>query len=184
MKTFRSILAVLSSTGLLVSAAGYAAAEPQDAEAAKRFSPIVTAGLIDSICRASEGDGKGVGAFAEAAGLAALEAAPANLAWALPEGSRTWAAESLDGAVYVYGYGEEPLKCGVSIVRPITGVTAQLVVEQFAAAAKPFAVDSTQDMGAGVVFTRLKSADGRFIDILDYPRNGDAPGVLKVELLR
>lgn len=181
--TGRRLLAALA---VCAGAAGGAAwGQPQEGGGASQaFSPLVTARLIDTVCRAAEGDGKGVAAFAAAAGLAEGAPAPANLAWALPEGALSWKAESLDGEVYLYGYGEEPLKCGVSIVRPITGVTSTLVVEQFGKAEKPFAVDSTQDMGGGVIFTRLKSADGRFIDILDYPRNGDAPGVLKVELLR
>lgn len=182
MKTFaRSICAAL-----LVSCAGLSAAsaDPQEDTAPKAFSPIVAATLIDTVCRAAEGDGKGVPSFAETAGLAPHGLAPTYLAWALPEGAQTWAAEALDGEVYLYGYGETPLKCGVSIVRPIPGVTSQLVIEQLAKSAKSFAVDSTQDVGGGVIFTRLKSADGRFIDLMDYPRKGDAPGVLKVELLR
>jgi len=173
---------IAKSLGAFALLAAHGAAFAQ--EPPKAFSPVVAAKLIESVCRASEGDGKGVASFAASAGLAEAAPPPANLSWALPEGAQTWAADALDGEVYVYGYGEEPLKCGAAIVRPITGVTSLLVVDQFAALAKPFAVDSTQDMGGGVIFTRLKSADGRFIDILDYPRNGDAPGVLKVELLR
>jgi hypothetical protein len=149
---------------------------------ASGFSPIVAAALLDQICKPARDELRAADKLAMSDGLRAAET-PANLRWALPEGARVWKAQSLDSEVYVYAYGPKLTQCGIAIVRPLRDVIALKLREQLTDAAHGYAVENEQKMQAGVRFTRFKAAGFRYADLMDYPTNGDTPGVLKVELL-
>jgi hypothetical protein len=146
------------------------------------FSPIVAGGLLDQVCKPARDELKSAEKLAQSGGLRAAET-PANLRWALPDGARVWKAQSLDSEVYVYAYGPKLTQCGVAIVRPLRDVIALKLREQMTDAAHGYAVDNEQKMQAGVRFTRFKAEGFRYADLMDYPANGDAPGILKIELL-
>jgi hypothetical protein len=146
------------------------------------FSPMVATFLLDKVCKPARDDLKATDKLASSNGLRAAET-PANLRWALPDSARVWKAQSLDSEVYVYAYGPKLTQCGVAIVRPLRDVIAVKLREQMTDAAHGYAVDNEQKMKAGVRFTRVKAAGFRYADLMEYPANGDAPGVLKIELL-
>jgi hypothetical protein len=153
----------------------------EDPAMASGFSPVLAAALLDQVCKPARDAFTSVETLARPAGLRAVET-PASIRWALPEGARVWKAQSLDSEVYVYAYGPKLTQCGVAIVRPLHEVIARLR-EQMTNAAHGYAIDNEQKMQAGVRFTRFKAAGFRYADLMDYPANGDAPGVLKIELL-
>ena len=146
------------------------------------FSPIVATALLDQICKPARDELRAADKLANAGGLRAAEA-PANLRWALPEGARVWKAQSLDSEVYLYAYGPKLTQCGVAVLRPLRDVIALKLREQLTDVAHGYAVENEQKMQAGVRFTRFKSAGFRYADLMEYPANGDTPGVLKIELL-
>jgi hypothetical protein len=146
------------------------------------FSPVVAAGLLDRICKPARDELTSAEKLARSGGLRGAET-PANLRWALPEGAKVWRAPSLDSEVYVYAYGPKLTRCGVAIVRPLRDVIALKLREQMTDAAHGYKVENEQKMQAGVRFTRFRAEGFRYADLMDYPANGDAPGLLKIELL-
>jgi hypothetical protein len=62
-------------------------------------------------------------------------------------------------------------------------VIALKLREQMTDAAHGYKVENEQKMQAGVRFTRFRAEGFRYADLMDYPANGDAPGLLKIELL-
>jgi hypothetical protein len=146
------------------------------------FSPVVAAALLDRVCKPARDDLKAADRLASSNGLRAAET-PANLRWALPEGAKVWKAQSLDSEVYVYAYGPRLTQCGVAIVRPLRDVISLKLREQMTDAAHGYTVENEQKMQAGVRFTRFKAEGFRYADLMDYPANGNVPGILKIELL-
>lgn len=149
---------------------------------ASGFSPVVAAAMLDAVCAPARDRLEGADKLAASAKLKAAEA-PAQIRWALPEGARVWRAESLDSEVFVYAYGPKLTQCGVAIARPLGGAIAAKLREQMADASHGYAVESEQTMQAGVRFTRFKAAGFRYADLMEYASNGEAPGLLKIELL-
>ena len=166
------------------------AASPAEAAAAPAwsgpvsFSPVAVADLIVKVCRAAiHGDGGDLSVRAIQLGLGPAGAPPEELSHALPPGAVTWRVPSVDGVVYLFGYGEEPLNCGAAILRPLAEdgfekVTALLQDTQIG-----FASDSTQMLQGEVRWERLKSARGEYIDLMEYPPGVDRPGVLRADFL-
>ena len=148
------------------------------------FSPVAVADLIVKVCRAAiHGDGGDLSVRAIQLGLGPAGAPPEELSHALPPGAVTWRVPSVDGVVYLFGYGEEPLNCGAAILRPLAEdgfekVTALLQDTQIG-----FASDSTQMLQGEVRWERLKSARGEYIDLMEYPPGVDRPGVLRADFL-
>jgi len=146
------------------------------------FSPEVAANLLDRVCQPASERNDSISDIAEKAGLKAVES-PVSVRWALAEGARVWAADTVDSRLYVYAYGAGLKTCGAVIARPLPGVIAERVRVAMSADGRGYQLDSEQTLGAGVKFVRMKSATGRFLDLLEYPATADAPGLLKIELL-
>lgn len=148
------------------------------------FSPVAVAELIIDVCRASvTGDGGDLTARAMHLGLGAPGPAHDDLSRALPPGAVTWRVPTVDGIVFLFGYGEQPLSCGAAILRPLSEdgfnkVTALLQDPKIA-----FTSDSTQILQGEVRWERLKSAKGEFIDVMEYPAKEDRPGILRADYL-
>jgi hypothetical protein len=148
------------------------------------FSPVAVADLIAKVCRAAvHGDGGDLSVRAIQLGLGPASAPPEELSHALPPGAFTWRVPAVDGVVYLFGYGEEPLNCGATILRPLAEdgfkkVTALLQDPQIG-----FASDSTQVLQGEVRWERLKSVRGEYIDLMEYPPGVDRPGVLRADFL-
>lgn len=148
------------------------------------FSPVAVADLIIKVCRASvHGDGGDLSARAAQLGLGAAGPVQDELSRALPPGAVTWRVPTVDGVVYLFGYGEQPLNCGAAILRPLAEdgfkkVTALLQDPQLG-----FTSDSTQMLQGEVRWERLKSAKGEFIDVMEYPSSSERPGILRADFL-
>jgi len=148
------------------------------------FSPVAVADLIVKVCRAAvHGDGGDLSMRAIQLGLGPAGAPPEELPHALPPGAVTWRVPAVDGVVYLFGYGEEPLNCGAAILRPLAEdgfkkVTALLQDPQIG-----FASDSTQMLQGEARWERLKSAKGEFIDAMEYPASNKRPGILRADFL-
>jgi hypothetical protein len=148
------------------------------------FSPIAAADLIVQVCRASAtGEGADLTARAAQLGLGAAGPVQEELSYALPPGAVTWRVPTVDGVVYLFGYGEEPLNCGAAILRPLAEDGFNKVTTLLKDPQIGFASDSTQIMQGDVRWERLKSAKGEFIDVMEYPASGERPGVLRAEFL-
>lgn len=148
------------------------------------FSPIAIADLIGRVCRpALSGDGGDLQAHAAALGLGDPAPAPDGLARALPPGAVTWRAPSVDGVLYLFGYGETPLNCGAAVVRPLAEDGFNKVFDLLQAPDMGFAPESTQILQGDIRWARMKSAAGAYVDLMEYPMQGDAPGVLRAEFL-
>jgi len=148
------------------------------------FSPVAVVDLIVNVCRAAvRGDGGDLSVRAIQLGLGPASAPPEEMSHALPPGAVAWRVPAVDGVVYLFGYGEEPLNCGASILRPLAEdgfrkVTALLQDQKIG-----FVSDSTQVLQGEARWERLKSARGEFVDVIDYPPGTERPGVLRVDFL-
>jgi hypothetical protein len=151
---------------------------------AVNFAPVAIADLISHVCRPSDSaDGGDIGAHALKLGLGAPQPAAENLVRALPDGAVTWHVPTIDGVLVLMGYGEEPMKCGAAIVRPMHEVAFNKVLEMLQEPDMGFVPDSSQTLEGNVRWARLKSAKGEFVDLMEYPPLGDDPGVLRADFL-
>lgn len=148
------------------------------------FAPVAIADLIGRVCRPSiTGDGGDLVRQAAGLGLGEYQPAAENVARALPGGAVTWRVPTVEGELYLMGYGEEPMNCGAAVVRPMHEAAFNKVAEMLQAPAMGFVIDSTQTLAGDVHWARLKSPKGEFVDLMEYPPNGDAPGVLRADFL-
>jgi len=148
------------------------------------FSPVAVADLIVTVCRASvSGDGGDLSARAMQLGLGPAGPMQDELSRALPPSAVTWRVPTVDGVVYLFGYGEEPLNCGVAILRPLAEDGFKKVTALLQDPEIGFASDSTQMLQGEVRWERLKSAKGEFIDVMEYPPGNDRPGILRADFL-
>ena len=148
------------------------------------FSPVAVADLIVKVCRASvNGDGGDLSARAMQLGLGPASPAQEELSRALPPGAVTWRVPAVDGVVYLFGYGEEPLNCGAAILRPLAEDGFNKVTSLLQDPQVGFTSDSTQMLQGEVRWERLKSAKGEFIDVMEYPPNSERPGILRADFL-
>ena len=148
------------------------------------FSPVAVADLIVKVCRASvNGDGGDLSARAMQLGLGPASPAQEELSRALPPGAVTWRVPAVDGVVYLFGYGEEPLNCGAAILRPQSEDGFKKVTSLLQDPQIGFTSDSTQMLQGEVRWERLKSAKGEFIDVMEYPPSSERPGILRADFL-
>jgi hypothetical protein len=148
------------------------------------FSPVAVADLIVKVCRASvNGDGGDLSARAMQLGLGPASPAQEELSRALPPGAVTWRVPAVDGVVYLFGYGEEPLNCGAAILRPLAEDGFNKVTSLLQDPQIGFTLDSTQMLQGEVRWERLKSAKGEFIDVMEYPPSSERPGILRADFL-
>ena len=148
------------------------------------FSPVAVADLIVKVCRASvNGDGGDLSARAMQLGLGPASPAQEELSRALPPGAVTWRVPAVDGVVYLFGYGEEPLNCGAAILRPLSEDGFKKVTSLLQDPQIGFTSDSTQMLQGEVRWERLKSAKGEFIDVMEYPPSSERPGILRADFL-
>lgn len=90
---------------------------------------------------------------------------------------------AVDGVVYLFGYGEEPLNCGAAILRPLAEDGFNKVTSLLQDPQIGFTSDSTQMLQGEVRWERLKSAKGEFIDVMEYPQSSERPGILRADFL-
>ncbi len=148
------------------------------------FSPVAVADLIVKVCRASvNGDGGDLSARAMQLGLGPASPAQEELSRALPPGAVTWRVPAVDGVVYLFGYGEEPLNCGAAILRPLAEDGFNKVTSLLQDPQIGFTSDSTQMLQGEVRWERLKSAKGEFIDVMEYAPSSERPGILRADFL-
>ncbi len=148
------------------------------------FAPVAVTDLLTRVCRASvSGDGGSLTTQATKLGLGDGNEAPDDLARVLANSAITWRTPTVDGEVYLLGYGEDPMNCGTALVRPIPEVAFGKVVELLTAPALGFASEQTQTLAGNVRWERLKSPKGELIDLTEYPANGESPGVLRADYL-
>lgn len=148
------------------------------------FSPIAVAELIIKVCRASAiGDGGDLSAHVAQLGLGAPDHLHEELSRALPPGAMTWRVPTVDGTVFLFGYGEAPLNCGAAILRPLAEDGFNKVAALLKDPQIGFASDSTQILQGEIRWERLKSAKGEFIDLMEYPAGNDRPGILRADFL-
>ena len=148
------------------------------------FSPVAVADLIVKVCRASvNGDGGDLSARAMQLGLGPASPAQEELSRALPPGAVTWRVPAVDGVVYLFGYGEEPLNCGAAILRPLSEDGFKKVTSLLQDPQIGFTSDSTQMLQGEVRWERLKSAKGEFVDVMEYPPSSERPGILRADFL-
>lgn len=148
------------------------------------FSPVAAADLILKVCRASaSGEGADLTARAAQLGLGAPGSVQEELSYALPPSAVTWRVPTVDGVVYLFGYGEEPLNCGAAILRPLAEDGFNKVTTLLKDPQLGFASDSTQILQGDVRWERLKSAKGEFIDVMEYPGNSEQPRILRADFL-
>lgn len=143
-----------------------------------RFSSEVAVAAITRVCAA----GQGVAAAADSFGLPVADA-PASVRAALPGDARLWRVESTDSAVMLYVYGSGPEHCGAVISRPLAGATSAGIQTAMTEPAQGYVVENKQDQGGGNQFVRFRSKAGRFVDLVELAAKGDAPGLIKLELL-
>lgn len=148
------------------------------------FAPVGVIDMLTRVCRQSvSGDGGNLTTQATKLGLGSGQAAPEDLARVMPGNAISWRTPSADGELYLMGYGEDPMKCGAAVVRPIPEVGFSKVVELLKAPALGFATDAAQTLAGNVRWERLKSPGGEFIDLMEYPASGESPGVLRADYL-
>lgn len=148
------------------------------------YSPAGVVDLISRVCRpATTGDGGDVIARAEELGIGGPVEAPADISRALPPGTVTWKVPSLDGELYLFGYGEHPLKCGAVVARPMPEVGFGKVIDAMQEPGQGFVIDSGPVLTGDVRWVRLRSPQREFIDLMEYPYSGDRPGVLRADFL-
>jgi hypothetical protein len=146
-----------------------------------QFAPIAMAGLIEKMCRGAEKDGGDLIVLAKAAGLGEAHDPPYDLKRALPESAQVWPAPSADGALFLFGYGERPLKCGAAVLRPMPVIGFDLALAELQK--DGFAIDSKETLNGSMRWMRLKAGGGQFVDLVEYPPEGSSPGVLRADLL-
>ncbi len=148
------------------------------------FAPVAVVDLLTRVCRASvSGDGGSLTTQATKLGLGGGDAAPDDLGRVLSNSAISWRTPSADGEVYLMGYGEDPMNCGAALVRPMHDVAFSRVAELLAAPPLGFVSEQTQTLAGNVRWERLKSPRGEFIDLMEYPANGESPGVLRADYL-
>ena len=148
------------------------------------FSPVAVADLVINVCQASvSGDGAGLTARAVQLGLGAPAQPAEDLARVLPPSAVTWRVPTIDGVVYLFGHGEEPMNCGAAIVRPLAEDGFNKVAGLLRGSQTGFTSDSTQILQGQVRWERLKSAKGEFIDLMEYPAGAESPGLLRADYL-
>lgn len=139
--------------------------------------------LLLSICAAAADDGGDAGSLAASSGLTAQDA-PSLVRPVLPEGAKVWGVAATDAQVLLYVYGPAGAGCGAVIARPLD---VKLVGDRLKAALvateSRFERISEETMDQGVVFTRFRSAEGRYIDVLEFPERNGTPGLVKAEFL-
>jgi hypothetical protein len=175
MKTL--VDAALLSACLAVAAP----ASAQGAGEALQFAPLAMAGLIEKLCRGAEKDGGDLIVLAKAAGLGDPRDPPYDLKRALPESAQVWPAPSADGALFLFGYGERPLKCGAAVLRPMPVIGFDRALTELRK--NGFAIDSNETLNGSMRWTRLRAGGGQFVDLVEYPPEGSSPGVLRADLL-
>ncbi len=146
------------------------------------FTPDVAATLLQKVCKPATDKTDNIEKLVAAWDLKPVET-PQAIRWALPEGAKVWSADTVDSRLYVYAYGVGLSQCGAVIARPLPGAIADRLQGAMSRDALGFQVDSDQEMAGGVRFVRMKSAASRYADMLEYPPSGNAPGLLKIELL-
>lgn len=122
-------------------------------------------------------------ARAEESGLGAPVQVSDNMARALPPGSVTWKVPSLDGELYLFGYGEMPLRCGAVVVRPAPELGFSKVVDLLKGAGQDFVFETSQVLAGDMMWARLRSPKNEFVDLMEYPPSGEQPGVLRADFL-
>jgi hypothetical protein len=148
------------------------------------FAPIAVVDLIGRVCRAAaSGDGSELQSRAVDLGLGTPRPAPDMLAHALPQGAVTWQVPSTEGVLYLFGYGESPLKCGAAVVRPMPEEGFNKVFALLQAPEQGYVSDSSQNLPGDIRWARLRSPKNEFVDVMEYPVNGDTPGVLRADFL-
>lgn len=148
------------------------------------YSPMAAVELIGRVCRpATTGDGGDVIGMAADLGLGAPVQAREEIAYALPPGAVTWKVPSLDGELYLFGYGETPLKCGAVVARPMPEAGFNKVLDLLKGADQGFVADSAQTLPGNVSWARMRSPKHEFVDVMEYPASGDRPGVLRADYL-
>lgn len=148
------------------------------------FSPVAVADLVINVCQASvSGDGAGLTARAVQLGLGAPAQPAEDLSRVLPPSAVTWRVPTIDGVVYLFGHGEEPMNCGAAIVRPLAEDGFNKVAGLLMGSQTGFTSDSTQILQGEVRWERLKSAKGEFIDLMEYPAGAESPGLLRADYL-
>jgi hypothetical protein len=148
------------------------------------FAPVAVVDLLARVCRtAASGDGGELQAQAIDLGLGSPQPAPELLARALPPGAVTWQVPTTEGVLYLFGYGEAPLKCGAAVVRPMPEEGFNRVFALLQAPEQGYVSDSSQTLPGDIRWARLRSPKNEFVDVMEYPPNGDAPGVLRADFL-
>lgn len=148
------------------------------------FAPVAVVDLVTRVCRQSvSGDGGDLQNRAVQLGLGGPQPPPDGIKRALPAGAVTWRVPSTDGELYLVGYGEAPLNCAVAVMRPMPEEGFNRVFTLLQAPDKGFASESGQTLPGDVRWSRLRSAKGEFVDVMEYPANGDTPGVLRADFL-
>ncbi len=153
---------------------------PSPAATFGQFSYEAAANLVDQVC-ASTSDAN-IAAAALRLHLPAAEQTR-SIAWALPADMKAWDVDTLDSDVFLYTYGAEQKSCGAVIARPLAEIVRQRLQAELQKAPHSYAVDSEQTLEANVKFVRFRSANGRFLDLMEYPTAGEEPGLIKLELL-
>ena len=140
--------------------------------------------LISRVCRpAAAGEGGDIIEHARELGLGGPAEAPAEMSRALPPGTVIWKVPSLDGELYLSGYGETPLRCGAVVARPMPEAGSNKVIELLQGAEQGFVQESSKVLPGDVHRVRLRSPRHEFVDVMEYPPSGDYPGVLRAEFL-
>lgn len=149
--------------------------------APREYAPAAVSKLLVSVCGRS--DGSDLVAVADARGMGEPQAPPADLMRAMPGDARVWRAPASDGELFLIGYGVAPMRCGAAVLHAIPGATAAKTQAQLMASPEGYVVDSTQVMGADVQWTRLRSRDGQFVDVMEYPAREGMPPVVRLDYL-
>jgi len=148
------------------------------------YSPAGVVDLIGRLCRpAIAGDGGDIIARAQEFGLGDPVPAREDITRALPPGAVTWAVPSLDGELYLFGYGENPLRCGAVVARPMPEAGFNKVLDLLQGPEQGFVSEPAQVLAGNVHWARLRSAKHEFVDVMEYPATDDRPGVLRADFL-
>jgi len=129
------------------------------------------------------GDGGDIIEHARELGLGSPAEAPHEMSRALPPGTVIWKVPSLDGELYLSGYGEAPLRCGAVVVRPMPEAGFNKLIELLQGVEQGFVQESAQVLPGDARWLRLRSPRHEFVDVMEYPPSGDYPGVLRAEFL-
>ncbi len=149
--------------------------------APREMAPVAVTRLVMSVC--GRDDGSGLVAAADARGMGEPQPPPAQLIRALPSDARTWRVPSSDGEVYLVGYDVAPMRCGAAVLYAIPGGTFEKAQAQLMGPEHGFVVDSSQVMAGDVQWTRLRAADGQFIDVMEYPERNGLPPAVRLDYL-